>query len=132
MWSISGRQRHKLRKDRSDIDCIEQNQRRLYSRLVSLSPQSVSPCAESAPGEASSCAAPCSVLQFSSALSGVSSERGSELWSEAGDTRPGGRGPGNRLWPGEKRDLETAGGWNAEGKDFSIGGSPVIENMGLW
>ena len=40
---------------------------------------------------------------------------------------------GNKLWPGENRDFSDLedGGWNAEGKDFRIGVSPVIENMGL-
>jgi len=40
---------------------------------------------------------------------------------------------GNKLWPGGNRDFSDLedGGWNAEGKDFSIGVSPVIENMGL-
>ena len=40
---------------------------------------------------------------------------------------------GNKLWPGENSDFSDLedGGWNAEGKDFSIGVSPVIENMGL-
>ena len=44
---------------------------------------------------------------------------------------------GKMLCPGEKSDEELlsreTGGWNAEdeGKDFKIGVSPLIENIGL-
>ena len=45
---------------------------------------------------------------------------------------------GKRLWPGEKRAGEAMelgvlelGGWNADGKDFRIGVSPAMLNIGL-
>ena len=45
---------------------------------------------------------------------------------------------GKRLWPGEKRageEMELGvlelGGWNADGKDFRIGVSPAMLNIGL-
>ena len=43
---------------------------------------------------------------------------------------------GKRLWPGEKRAGEELGGfelggWNADGKDFRIGVSPAMLNIGL-
>lgn len=67
-------------------------------------------------------------MEFSSVLPWWPGD-GEDL-EEVGDTL------GKRLWPGEKSagelDLEeVGGGWNAEGKDFRIGVSPAMLNIGL-
>ena len=68
-----------------------------------------------------------SLLEFSSVLRCVVWMGEGEDLEEVGDIL------GNRLWPGENSDFSDRedGGWNADGKDFNIGVSPVIENIGL-
>ena len=71
----------------------------------------------------------CSVFEFSSVFPWWPGE-GEDL-EDVGETL------GKRLWPGENRVGEAIevgfelGGWNADGKDFRIGVSPAMLNIGL-
>ena len=67
-----------------------------------------------------------SVFEFSSALPWCPGE--GEEREEVGDMR------GKRLCPGENSagGALLHGGWKAEGKDFRMGVSPAMLNIGLW